>query len=62
MQYLPPFVLHGTHRLHSADIDMLAIQYELLLTALVHDRIQEDEWKRVSYLNELIPISQTVQT
>jgi glutathione-regulated potassium-efflux system ancillary protein KefG len=62
MQYMPPFVLHGTHKLNNADIDMLAIQYQQLLTALVLDRIQENEWKNVTYLNELVLIPQTVQS
>lgn len=57
MQYLPPFVLHGTHRLTNADIELQAIQYEKLLVALVHDRITEKEWKRASYLNDVFPIS-----
>ncbi|HEY6506209.1 MAG TPA: NAD(P)H-dependent oxidoreductase [Chitinophagaceae bacterium] len=62
MQYLPPYVLHSTHRYTKADIDMFAVQYEQLLVALVNDRITENEWKRVTYLNELSPIPETVQS
>ncbi|MBL7743823.1 MAG: NAD(P)H-dependent oxidoreductase [Chitinophagaceae bacterium] len=62
MQYLPPFVIHGTHRLAKADIELCAVQYEQLLVALINDRITENEWKKVTYLNELIPIPETVQS
>ncbi|MBL7740198.1 MAG: NAD(P)H-dependent oxidoreductase [Chitinophagaceae bacterium] len=62
MQYLPPFVVHGTHRLQHADIELCAVQYEQLLVALINDRITESEWKKVTYLNELIPIPETVQS
>jgi glutathione-regulated potassium-efflux system ancillary protein KefG len=62
MNYLPPYVLHGTFRLNTADIEMMAIQYEQLLAALIHDRIDEDMWKNATYLNELYPIPKTVQS
>lgn len=62
MHYLPPFVIDGTHRLKSTDIELHAIQYEQLLHALTHDRISEKEWKGVEYLNDLLPIPQTVQS
>lgn len=61
MQYLPPYVLHSTHRYTKGDIDMFAVQYEQLLVALVNDRITEAEWKKVTYLNELSPIPETIQ-
>jgi glutathione-regulated potassium-efflux system ancillary protein KefG len=62
MKYMPPFVLHRTLRFTKADIDMYAVQYEQLLVALADDRISEEEWKRVTYLNELIPIPESLQT
>jgi glutathione-regulated potassium-efflux system ancillary protein KefG len=62
MTYLPPFAVHGTHRLKTADMDLHALQYAQLLTALVHDRISDEEWKSVTYLNELIPIPQSLQS
>lgn len=62
MKYLPPFVVHGTHRLPEADMEMYAVQYEQLLLSLAHDRITEDEYKNVHYLNELIPIPEQVQS
>lgn len=59
MNYLPPFVIHGTHRLETADIENHAIQYEQLLLLLTNDRLQEQEWRQVIYLNELCPIPES---
>jgi glutathione-regulated potassium-efflux system ancillary protein KefG len=62
MHYLPPFVVHGTHGLNDGDIELYALQYEQLLVAIANDRIQEQEWRRITYMNELCPIPQTVQS
>lgn len=37
MRWLPPFVVHGTHRLSSGDIDLHAARYGALLTRLADD-------------------------
>lgn len=62
MIYLPPFAVLGTHRLEAGDIELQAVQYEQLLVAMRNDRINETEWKSVSFLNELIPLPQTIQS
>ena len=62
MTYLPPFVVHGTHRLLPADIELYAVQYEQMLIALVNDRIANKEWQDIPYLNDLIPIPETIQS
>jgi glutathione-regulated potassium-efflux system ancillary protein KefG len=62
MQYLPPFVVHGTHGLEKADIEMYALQFEQLISAFANDRIQETEWRSVTYLNELCPIPETIKS
>lgn len=62
MQYLPPFVIHGTHRLSEADIELHSIQYLQLLVALAHNRINEEEYKSVTYLNDLLPVPEQVQS
>lgn len=62
MQYLPPFVIHGTHRLSEADIELHSIQYLQLLVALAHNRISEEEYKSVTYLNDLLPVPEQVQS
>lgn len=62
MIYLPPFAVLGTHRLEQSDIEMQAVQYEQLLLAMRNDRVQEAEWKAVSFLNEIFPLPQTIQS
>jgi glutathione-regulated potassium-efflux system ancillary protein KefG len=62
MKYLPPFVVHGTHQLADADIEFHTVQYEQLLVALANDRISEEEYKAVGYLNELYPIPEKIQS
>ena len=62
MEYLPPFAVHGTHRLSDSDLELHAVQYEQLLLALTYNRISEEEYKKVTYLNDLIPIPEKVQT
>jgi glutathione-regulated potassium-efflux system ancillary protein KefG len=59
MTYMPPFVVHGTHRLSIEDIDLHAIQYEQLLTAMVKNQISDQECNEVDYLNDLILLPQT---
>jgi glutathione-regulated potassium-efflux system ancillary protein KefG len=62
MTYLPPYTITGTHKLEHPDIELFALQYEQLLVALKHERITQVECLSVDYLNELIPIPQTVQS
>lgn len=62
MEYLPPFVIHGTHRLKPYDIELYAIQYEQVINALTSDMLTEDEWNKSDYLNELIPITEPFKT
>lgn len=62
MQYMPPFAVHGTHRLTPDDMEQYAIQYRQLLTALVQNRISDNEWNSVDYLNDLIAVPQTLQS
>lgn len=60
MKYLPPFVVHGTHKLAEADVKTFAAQYENLLVALRDDQLSLDITPNVKYLNELIPVSQKI--
>lgn len=62
MNYFPPFVVHGTHRLTAEDIELHAVQYEQLLIALAADRITDDECSEAEYLNDLVPIPLTLQS
>ena len=62
MKYMPPFVVHGTHRLAGEEIELHAVQYEQLLIALANDRISDAECNDIEYVNDLIPIPLTIQS
>jgi glutathione-regulated potassium-efflux system ancillary protein KefG len=62
MEYLPPFVIHGTHRLSDIDIDLQTLQYEQMLLALVQDRISKPEIESCVYMNDLVPIPDAIQS
>jgi glutathione-regulated potassium-efflux system ancillary protein KefG len=56
MEYLPPFVVYGTHKLNDDDIEQYALQYAQILSALQADHIQPEEWQSVDIINQLCPI------
>jgi glutathione-regulated potassium-efflux system ancillary protein KefG len=62
VEYLPPFVIHGTHRLPETDMDLHALQYEQMLLALVQDRISKPEIESCIYMNDLVPIPNAIQS
>jgi glutathione-regulated potassium-efflux system ancillary protein KefG len=55
MEYLPPFVVHGTHRITKDELMRYAEQYRAILEALVHDQFSALDYQKVTYLNELAP-------
>ncbi|WP_234736749.1 glutathione-regulated potassium-efflux system oxidoreductase KefF [Tellurirhabdus bombi] len=55
MIYLPPFVIHGTHRLSLNEIKQYAARYQRLLTLLANDELDLEEARKRQYLNELFP-------
>jgi glutathione-regulated potassium-efflux system ancillary protein KefG len=61
MEYWPPYVVHGTHRMNENDIDLQAAHYASLLSGLRDDKIKIPEPGIISYLNELLPIPQSFQ-
>ncbi|MFT3675709.1 MAG: NAD(P)H-dependent oxidoreductase [Chitinophagaceae bacterium] len=62
MEYLPPFVVHGTHRITDSDADLYAVQYEQLLIAIVNNRLTPAQLGAAAYLNDLLPIPQSLQS
>ena len=62
MTYLPPFAVHGTHRLSIDDIEKHASQYEQLLISLGSDRISDKEFNDADYMNDLVTLPQTLQS
>jgi glutathione-regulated potassium-efflux system ancillary protein KefG len=55
MNYLPPFVVHDTHRLSPAAIEQQAVQYQQLLIGLRDDNTSFQALDSVKYLNNLVP-------
>ncbi|GAB3250045.1 NAD(P)H-dependent oxidoreductase [Larkinella harenae] len=54
MIYLPPFVVHGTHRLAEEEMHRYASQYKSLLTMLTTDKLDVEDARKRPYMNELI--------
>lgn len=56
MNYLPPFVVHGTHSLTPGNINMYAESYRRLLVMLEAAETETilDRYTSVKYLNELV--------
>lgn len=54
MHYLPPFVVHSTHRLLPAEIRAQADEYSMLLRYLQHEQLDIAAISQFSYLNDLI--------
>lgn len=61
MNYLPPFVIHGTHKMEAHQMKQVAIQYEGLLLAFHHGLLSEQELSKVDYLNDLNPIPEALK-
>ena len=54
MEYLPPYVIYGSHTISIADIEIHATKYKKLLTALRDEKWDNAHIKSVEYFNELI--------
>jgi glutathione-regulated potassium-efflux system ancillary protein KefG len=54
INYLPPFVVHGTHLLETPEIEEAAQNYRRLLLALQDNIFSEDELYSHEYLNDII--------
>ncbi|HBM16322.1 MAG TPA: NAD(P)H oxidoreductase [Lentisphaeria bacterium] len=54
MEYLPPFVVHGTYLLTDGDLEFYREQYLQLLDRIIFTDIKHQELKKYEYLNEWI--------
>lgn len=54
INYLPPFVVHGTHTLDKPDIDILAKKYKLVLEKISSEDFLVSELENLTQLNSLI--------
>lgn len=55
MIYLPPFVMHGTHRANDNDRKIYSDLYKQILIGLSQEKFDLPQIQSVSYLNDLIP-------
>jgi glutathione-regulated potassium-efflux system ancillary protein KefG len=62
MNYLPPFIVYGTHKLSDPDIDQHAIQYETLIHSIQIGTLDEEKWKQSECSNDLISIPKLLQS
>lgn len=54
MEYLPPYLIQGTHRMTPGDIAATADRYGRALGALAEDRIPIDAWRAAERLDALL--------
>ena len=59
MRYLPPFVVHGTHRASPEQIAAHAADYASLLKGLVEGALDAERLHAATYLNDLLPAAST---
>lgn len=52
MIYLPPFVIHGTHRISNSELDEMAAYYGTILQRLTKNDFLADELTKYSCLND----------
>ena len=53
MEYLPPYIIHGSHTITEAEIDQHVKQYVQLLTDLRDEKLENSNLNSVEYLNDL---------
>jgi len=58
MKYLPPFVVHGTHKISEEDLHLKAKQYRFLLEKVLSEEINTPEIGKYSCLNDWIEVEQ----
>ena len=52
MQYYPPFVVHGTHRITMEDVKKYADEYRELLIAMTKDKVDWQASQRLTRINK----------
>lgn len=52
MQYLPPYVVHGTHVMNKYEYEESGIRYNTLLHYLEHNTLDNSEFSSYTYLND----------
>jgi glutathione-regulated potassium-efflux system ancillary protein KefG len=57
MIYLPPFVVHGTHRILKEELELYGQQYNKLLKSLLNGDYSVDEIMKYHYMNDWSTVS-----
>jgi glutathione-regulated potassium-efflux system ancillary protein KefG len=57
MHYLPPYVVHSTHRLQPSEIRSQAEEYSMLLQFLQSEKLDIAAISQFTYLNDLIKVT-----
>jgi len=53
LEYLPPFVVHGTHLLDDQGIGMAALEYKRTISALRDDVFKMKDLREQEYINDI---------
>jgi len=61
MIYLPPFVVHDTHRMDAASIERFGEQYQQMLIALKDNNVTLASADQGKYINEIIPSTKALK-
>lgn len=54
MDYLPPFVVHGSHTIGQPEIGEYARKYKRAIEMLRDDKLEKERFAKTEYLNDLI--------
>ncbi|MGF7218281.1 glutathione-regulated potassium-efflux system ancillary protein KefG [Spirosoma lacussanchae] len=54
MSYLPPFVIHQTHRITDEQLLAYSEEFRLMISALADERITPEAYGQVQYMNDLL--------
>ncbi len=54
MNYLPPFVVHGTHLLKETELNEIKADYKKLIVALRNELYTVDDFQQSNYANDLV--------
>ena len=62
MIYLPPFAIHGTHRISKDEISLVTQQYKRILDKLINGDFSVNEINNFSYLNDWVESVTTINS
>ena len=60
MEYLPPFVVHGSHLLSEEEMDKAAIDYKKILISLRDDIFDLNDLMNLEYINDILTMNKQI--